>query len=166
MKGSTTISLCVAVMLFFGVCGATYAAEKIAYVDLSRVFDEYTKTKEYDEVLSKKQQEYEAERGKRLEKLQEAQGKLALLNDKEKEKLQEQLDKDKRSLMEFDTQQQTELRRERDEKIREILLEIEKVVREFAEKGKYSLILNDKVLIYANESLEITDQVIKLLNVK
>ncbi len=138
--------------------------KKVGYVDLSRIFDDYAKTKEYDAVLEKKHSEYEGVRNKRLDKIREAQGKLSVLKDTERTKLQEQMDKDRTELLEFDRQSQTELKKERDEKIREILLEIEKVVREFAEKEKFSLILNDRVLIYGGKEMDITEKILKLLN--
>ena len=138
--------------------------KKVGYVDLSKVFDEYGKTKEYDAVLEKKHTEYEDARNKKLDKIREAQGKLALLKEDEKAKLQESIDKDKADLLEFDRQQQTDLKKQRDEKVREILLEIEKIVHDFAEKEKYALILNDRVLIYGDKTMDLTEKVLKLLN--
>lgn len=142
----------------------TLDGKKVGYVDLSRVFDEYTKTKEYDVVLEKKHSEYETLRNKKLDKVREEQGKLALLKEEEKVKLQETIDKDKADLLEFDRQQQTELKKQRDEKIREILLEIEKIVHDYAEKEKYGVILNDRVLIYGEKNMDLTDKVLKMLN--
>ena len=82
----------------------------------------------------------------------------------EKENLQAEIDTMKKALMEFDQAQRTDLAKQRDEKIREILLEIEKTVSDFAKKEKYDLILNDRVLIYGNETLDITDKVLTILN--
>ena len=147
------------------VCaGNAYSADKIGYVDVNQVFDQYGKTKEYDDALAKKQDVYEQERTARLQKIQDAQGKLSLLKEDERNKLQQQIDKDKGDLLQFDRQQQTELKRERDEKLKEILLTIERVVREYAEKEQYTLILNDKVLIYGTKALDITDTIIKRMN--
>ena len=153
-------------ILALTVGGYAQGAElkKVGYVDLSRIFDDYIKTKEYDGVLEKKHSEYETVRNKRLDKIREAQGKLALLKETERTKLQQDMEKDRNDLLEFDRQQQTELKKERDEKIREILLEIEKVVHDFAEKEQFSLILNDRVLIYGGKEMDVTDKVLKLLN--
>ena len=165
MKTLKVLSM-VSIFTLFLTAGAfaQSAGEKIGYVDLSRVFDEYSKTKEYDAVLEKKNSEYQDARNKKLDKIREEQGKLALLKENEKAKLQESMDKDKADLLEFDRQQQTDLKKQRDEKIREILLEIEKIVRDFAEKEKYSYILNDRVLIYGDKSKDLTEKVLKLLN--
>ena len=160
--------LFIAVMFAFLTAASVFAqsldGKKVGYVDLSRIFDEYGKTKEYDTVLEKKHTEYEDARNKKLDKIREAQGKLALLKEEEKAKLQESIDKDKADLLEFDRQQQTDLKKQRDENIREILLEIEKIVHDFAEKEKYALILNDRVLIYGDKAMDLTEKVLKLLN--
>ncbi|HPB67580.1 MAG TPA: OmpH family outer membrane protein [Candidatus Omnitrophota bacterium] len=137
---------------------------KVAFIDLSKLFDSYEKTKEYDTVLEKAHKTYETTREEKLTQIQEATGKLALMKAEEKENLQSEIDTMKKSLMEFDQAQRTDLAKQRDEKIREILLEIEKTVSDFAKKEKYDLILNDRVLIYGNETLDITEQVLTILN--
>ncbi len=137
---------------------------KIGYLDLSKVFDEYGKTKEYDKVLEEKHGVYQKERNERIEKLRSAQEKLALLKDEEKASLQQDIEKQKAELLDFQRSQETDLKKQRDEKIREILLEIEKIVKAYAEKEKFTLILNDRVLIYDNGAGDITDPILKTLN--
>jgi outer membrane protein len=137
---------------------------KIGYVDLSRLFDEYYKTKEYDKVLEEKSKAFEKERNDKIEKIKEAQGKLALLADDKKKQMEQDVEKMKADLLEFDRQKKTDLTKERNEKIREILLEIEKIVSDFAKKESYSVILNDRVLIYGEAGLNLTEQVLKSLN--
>ena len=149
-------------LIFASVASA--ASDKIGYVDLSRLFDQYEKTKEYDAVLEIQHKEYESERNSRVEQLKTTQNKLSLMKESEKEKLQNELDKMRAELLEFDRQQQTELRKKRDEKIREILLEIEDIVKKYAKKNKYDVILNDRVLIYGQENLDITEKILSNLN--
>ncbi len=137
---------------------------KVAFLDLSKLFDSYEKTKEYDAVLEKDHKGYEEIREQKLTKIQESTSKLALMKAEEKEKLQAEIEDMKRDLLEFDQSKRTDLAKQRDEKIREILLEIEKTVSDFAKKEKYDLILNDRVLIYGDETLDITEQVLTILN--
>ena len=167
MKALRVSSLIVAAV-FSAVIAASAETNlgKVAYLNVDKVFDQYNKTKEYDEALSKKHEAYEAERNKRVEKIREATGKLSVLKEDERNKLQAQIDKDTAEFNEFDRQQQTDLRKERDEKMREILLEIEKDVNEYAEKEGYSLIINDKVLIFGKDEFDVTEQLIKILNEK
>ena len=65
---------------------------KIAIMDLSKVFDSFQKTKEYDTVLEGKTKEYETERNAKIDKIKELQNKLALLKDDEKEKVNKELE--------------------------------------------------------------------------
>jgi Skp family chaperone for outer membrane proteins len=133
-------------------------------VDLSRLFDEYQKTKDYDQQLSAKQKVKEEERNKKITEIKDLQAKLALLNDKEKEKVQAQLDAKVKSLQEFDQEATADLRKQRDDLVREILKDIEKTVREYALKEKYTLIFNDRILLYGDEGFDITQPLIKILN--
>ncbi len=139
-------------------------AQKIGFLDLSKVFDNYQRTKEYDGTLEKSHKEYTDKRNEKISKIQEAQSKLALLKEEEKGKLQQEMEQMRADLESFDRAQQTDLTRQRDERIREILLEIEKVSSEFAKQEKYDFILNDRVLIFGNPSMDVTEQVLRMLN--
>ncbi len=167
MKSLKIMVLFFMVSAFF-LTGFVQASEKIGskigYVDLSRLFDEYYKTKQYDKILEQKHNEFTKKEQEKMDKIKEAQGKLAIMNDDQKAELEKQIDKMKQDLMEFDRQQKTNLTKERNEKIREILLEIEKVVSNFAKANGYSIILNDRVLIYGAQNLDLTEQVLKILN--
>lgn len=147
--------------------GQLQAAEaKFAYVDLSRLFDEYQKTKEYDEILTGKQKAKEEERNKKVAEIKDLQAKLALLNDKEKVKVQAQIDSKVKALQEFDQLATADLRKQRDDLVREILKDIEKTIREYAQKEKYVFIFNDRILLYGDENSNITQPLIKTLNEK
>ena len=140
------------------------AEGKMAYVDLSRLFDEYHKTVEYDKALEAKHKGVQEEHDAKVAKIREAEGKLSLLTDEKNKNLQNEMETMKNDLLQFDRQKQEDLTKERNEKIREILLEIENKVSEFAKDGKYSLILNDRVLIYGDQTMNVTEDILKILN--
>lgn len=140
------------------------APKKIAFMDLSKVFDNYEKTKESDTTLEAEHAAYEKERNQKIEKLQEAQGKLALLKEEEKAKAEADVEKMREDIIAFDNAKKTDLTKKRDEKIREILLEIEKVVTDYAKKEKYDLILNDRVLVYGDPAMDVTEPIMTILN--
>ncbi|PIQ98053.1 MAG: hypothetical protein COV67_01040 [Nitrospinae bacterium CG11_big_fil_rev_8_21_14_0_20_56_8] len=144
--------------------GPVFAAEKVAYLDLSRIFNDYGKTKDNDATLETAYNKYAADRDAKVEKIKEAQGKLALLKAEEKDKLQKDIEQMTADLNQFDQSERTELTRQRDEKIREILLEIEKIVSDYAKKEQISVVFNDRVLIYGSETLDITEPILKVLN--
>jgi len=156
-----------AVFAFIFVAGAhaeVPAVKKIGVMDLSKVFDNYQRTKEYDAVLEGKTKDYEKARNEKIDKIKDLQNKVALLKDNEKDKVTRDLEQMKNDLMTFDQAQQTDLKKQRDEKIREILLEIEKVTSDFAKKEKFDIILNDRVLVYGAEGLDVSSQVLDILN--
>ena len=159
-----SIMLATVFALLSGPVGAADAPAKIGYVDLSRLFDEYHKTKEYDKVLEAKNAEYEKELNGKIEKIKEEQQKLNLLAEDKKAQVEQDIEKMKAELLEFDRQKKQDLTKERNEKIREILLEIEKIVSNYAEKENYAIILNDRVLIYGQQTFNLTEQVLLNLN--
>ena len=167
MRVFKVIIVLAAVIFLFGAT-PTFAEDKakIGYVDLSRLFDEYYKTKEYDKVLEAEHKVYEQESKGKIDKIREAQGKLALLKEDQKKATEDEIEKMKNDLMEYDRQKKTDLTKERNEKIREILLEIGKIVSGYAEQNGYTVILNDRVLIYADKGLDLTENVLQSLNAK
>lgn len=152
----------VASMFLFS--GAALAADKFAYVDLSRTFAEYGKTKDYDKVLGEKESVYTAERKKRVDDVKQIQSKFNLLSEKEKELKKGEMEGKLKSLQDFDRQKQTDLRKEQDEKMKEILKDIEEAVKKVAETDGYTLVFNDRVLVYQTKSLDVTDKVIAIVN--
>jgi len=153
--------------VFFGLTvltGAAFAADKFAYVDLSRLFSEYGKTKDYDKSLTEKQNVYETERTKKVGEVKQFQEKLNLLSDKEKEAKQPDLQAKVKTLQEYDRQKQTDLRKEQDEKMKEILKDIEEAVKKYSEKEGYTMVFNDRVLVYESKNLDITDKISAILN--
>ncbi|MFA5145543.1 MAG: OmpH family outer membrane protein [Candidatus Omnitrophota bacterium] len=155
--------------LFLGLSvfsGVSLAAEKFAYVDLSQIFSEYSKTKDYDKALSDKEKVYTTERDKKISDIKQYQDKYNLLSDKEKEAKKGELETKMKSFQEYDRQKQTDLRKEQDEKMKEILKDIEDAVKEYSEKEGYSLVFNDRVLVYENKSFDITDKIVVILNKK
>jgi outer membrane protein len=154
-----------AALLLLAMGGLSYAQEmKIGFVDLSRLFDEYYKTKEYDKILEEKFNKFNDEMKDKVEKIKEQEGKLSLLSEDKKQAATEELEQAKEEAMAYEKDQKANLTKERNEKIRDILLEIEKVVKDYADKENFSIILNDRVLIYGKDTLNITDAILGALN--
>lgn len=154
-------------MVFLGLImlmGSAVAADKFGYVDLSRTFSEYAKTKDYDKILNDKQGIYTTERDKKVADIKQLQDKINLLNDKEKETKKGELENKIKDLQEFDRQKQTDLRKEQDDKMKEVLKDIEDAVKQYAEKEGYTMVFNDRVLVYQTKNMDISDKVIEILN--
>lgn len=147
------------------LCSAAYAQNlKIGYMDLSKVFDSYHKTGMFDKELEAAHKKYEEQFNQKMDALNQARGRLAVLKDAEKAQAEAEIQKMQQEIQEFAQAGRADLTRQRDEKIREILLEIEKVVSDFAKREKFDVIFNDRVLIYGSEGMDVTDQVLKALN--
>jgi outer membrane protein len=146
--------------------GVANAAEKLAYVDLTKIFSEYTKTKEYDKSLGDKQTAYETERDKVVSDIKAFQDKLNLLSDKEKDAKKNDLENKIKNLQEFDRQKQGDLRKEQDDKMKELLKDINDAIKQYAEKEGYTLVFNDRVLVYQDKSMDITSKIIEIVNGK
>ena len=163
MKALKVLGL--AVMFGLMATGISLAGDlKIAYVDLGKVFDGYQKTKEFDAVLQKEGEAFQKERDAMVQKIQDAQSKLALMKDSQKAAMQADIEKQKKEVLDFDKEKRTELTKKRDDKVREILTEIQNVAGDLAKKAGYTYVLNDRVMIYAEPQFNITDEVLKALN--
>ncbi len=162
----SAVVLCGALLSIFVLTGMAQAADKFAYVNLARAFSEYSKTKDYDKTLTDKESKYTAERDKKLAELNSLKDKFNLLSDKEKEAKKSELENKAKAAKDFITQKETELRKEQEDKMKEVLKDIETVVKAYAEKQGYSLVFNDRVLVYQTKSMDITDQIVDILNKK
>ena len=155
------------VMALFGLAILTQPAraeQKFAYVDLSRLFSEYGKTKDFDKTLSEKESTYTAEREKKVNDVKQFQDKINLLSEKEKAEKKTELENKVKALNDFDRDKQTDLKKEQDEKMREILKDIEEAVKKYSEKEGFTMVFNDRVLVYQDKTLDITEKVMEILN--
>ncbi|MFA5357004.1 MAG: OmpH family outer membrane protein [Candidatus Omnitrophota bacterium] len=142
----------------------SYAEEKFAYVDLSKIFSEYQKTKDFDKALTDKQGTYREEMDKKTNEVKQLQDKMNLLSDKERENKKGEFETKFKALQDFERQKLTDLRKEQDEKMQEVFKDIEAAVKQYAEKEKYTLVFNDRVFVYQTKNMDITDKIIDILN--
>lgn len=162
MRRVTVCSSIVVMAILFLISFAT-AAEKLGYVDLSRIFNEYNKTKKYDRILEDRQKAYDTEREKKVNEVKQIRDSMNLVSEKEKKSKESLLEKKVKDLQDFDREKTQDLRKERDEKMKEILKDIESTITEYAKRQGYTLVFNDRVLVYQEKSLDITDDILKTL---
>jgi len=150
------------IFLFTGIGFAQ--GEKVGFVDLSRSFDEYSKTKDFDKELEAKGDVRQDQREKLVKEIRRMRDELELMNERAKETKEVDIEAKIKSLQEFDQEAKTELTKERDDMVRDILKEMNAVIREYGDQNGFSIILNDRVLLYGNSALDITDDIIGILN--
>ena len=80
------------VMLLIAASPAFAAAEKLGYVDLAKIFDEYEKTKSFDKSLETKGTAKQAERDKMVAEVKKLRDEAELLGAKAKEDKQAVID--------------------------------------------------------------------------
>ena len=139
---------------------------KIAYINLGKTFDEYEKTRNYEKSLGDKGDKKEKDRQKLVDEIKKLKDEIVLLSDKGKKEKQEDIDEKIKELQEFDKETRDELRQERDEMVRDILREIDDVIQDYGKKNGYTAILNDRILVYGDEAIDITQDIIDILNKK
>ena len=147
--------------------GSAYAAaEKFGSVDVGKLFDQYEKTKEYSKSLEDKASSYEKERDVKLSEIKQMQDKLNLLSDAEKEKKQKEIDDLIKSAREFAMNRETDLKKEGDDRLKEVAKDIEDAVSEYAKKEGYTMVFNERVFVYSNKANDITSKVFELLQAR
>jgi len=139
---------------------------KIGYIDLSRSFDEYQKTKDFDKELEKKGDMKQDEREKLVQEVRKMREELELMNKGAREKKEADIEAKIKSLQEFDQEAKVDLTKDRDNMVKDILKEMSDVIKDYGEKNGYSIIVNDRVLLYGDPGMDITNEIVKLLNDK
>lgn len=137
---------------------------KVGYIDLSTVFDEYDRTKSSEATLDRQGRQKEAEFEGRMNELKKLRENLELLNDEAKETKTREAEEKAESLQQFRNSTARDLRRDRDKVAKEILTDIRTAIQDYGKANGFSLILDARSLLYAQQAHDVTDEVLKLLN--
>ena len=141
-------------------------ALSIGYIDLAKIFDQYEKTKDSDKNLETEWQGRQSEIKVLREDITRLKDELEVLSESAKAKKQEVIDSKIKELQGFTKEIQDELTSERNEIVRQILKDIDTIINKYGESNGYDLILNERVLLYRAEGLDLTDKIVKILNDK
>lgn len=152
----------------FGLIATEVLAKelKVGYVDMQKIFNEYKKTKEAESDLESKGKVKTEEREKMVEDIRRLKDEIELLSDKNKEKKQNEIDGKIQQLQEFDRKARGELLQEREDVLREITKDIDRVIQNYGKKHDYDIIFNrdKRVLLYDKGDADITESVLRELN--
>lgn len=144
---------------------AAYAAgEKIAYMDFIKVFNDYNKTKDLDKQLENKKIAIQKERDKLVAEIKKLKDEMDLMSDKGKETKQSAIDEKLKKLQNFDRDNSDALLKERDDMARQVGKEIKDFVEELGKKDGYTLIIDNRAILYGKEGDNLTDAILKALN--
>jgi len=141
-------------------------ARKIAYINAAAVFDNYYKTKDADAKLEKKGEKKNKEREGLIKDINKLKDETELLSMIAREKKEAELNEKMRKLQDFDRETKTNLQRERNDLVKDIFKEIDDAIQEYGKKNGYDIIFDSRVLLYASDGLDITEDVTNKLNSK
>ncbi len=140
------------------------AGDKIAYMDLGKVFDEYNKTKELDKQLEAKSTAKQGDRDKMVAEIKKMKDDLDLSKDADKVKKQSAVEEKLKKLQDFDKESRDGLRKDRDDMARSILKEIKDTIDDIGKKEGYVYILDSRAVLFGSDANNLTDRIIKILN--
>ncbi len=162
-----TLLIAALIVIFSGGMGVRQAfADKNAFVDVSKVFDEYERTRQNDETLAEEGKKKQAERDNKIQEIRRLKDELALLSDKNKEMKQQAVDEKVKSLQEFDGNVRETLGKKRDETVKMILKDIDEVMSEYGKKNGYDFIFNERSIAFRNPKNDVTVEVLNELNTR
>jgi len=141
-------------------------ALSIGYIDLAKIFDQYEKTKDSDKNLEVEWQGRQSEIKALREEITRLKDELEVLSEAAKGKRQEVIDTKIKELQDFTKEIQDELTSERNEIVSQILKDIDAIINQYGKSNGYDLILNERVLLYRTEGLDLTGKIVKILNDK
>jgi len=156
------------VVFSLGFWATGFAEGKTGYVDLQKIFQGYKKAheneKKFKEEVEAQQKEINRLQDKIKKEQEDFDKKKDLLKAEERQKKEEQL---REMVQDFsgrwkEVNQKLDMRREELEK--ECLDEIVKATRDYGKKNGYSLILDSRVVVYGPEGLDLSEEILKILN--
>ena len=139
---------------------------KIGYVDIFRVFNDYEKTKDYDKNLEKRKGDAEKKLEKKKETIEKLQGKLSLLKEDERAKEEEKLNKEVKEYRDLERGAFADIRKERDDKMKDIVEDIDVIVKDYAKKNGFDLVVNSNAVLYGAKAMDVTDEILNISNKK
>jgi len=137
---------------------------KIGYVDIFEVFNDYKKTKEYDKTLEGKKEKAEKQLNAKKGTIEKMQKKLSILKEEEKAKEQEKIAKEVKQFQELERKSFIDIKKARDDKMKEIVEDINKVIEDYAKKNGFSLVVNENAVLYGEKVMDITADILKIAN--
>ena len=153
---------------FFAVgllCGNAAAKEyKIGFVDLAKVSDEYSKTKDYEKNFETQVKAKDTERQKFVDEVRKLKDEQALLSDKAKAEKQTVIDEKIKSLQEFDKKVRDDLIKQRNQMLGEIQKDIDGIISVYSKEAGYDIVLIKQTVLFGGSDLDLTAEVIKRLN--
>lgn len=139
---------------------------KIGFVDVEKAFNEYEVTKQNDARLKEEGKAKTNERTGMVEEIKKLREEAELLSEEARKEKEKSIEDKMKMLREFDERTKDELRSKRDFLLKKIFDDIRETIEEVGKAENYSLILNDRALLYKQDAFDMTSKVVQKLNEK
>ena len=153
-------------VVFLSTSGLAQAAvkEKFATVDIGKIFDEYEKTKKFDQEFQTEGKLKQEERDAIVHEIRRLRDEQALLAENAKAEKQNAIDAKMKELEGFDNEVRKTLGEKRNKAVREVFQDIENVMTQYGERKGFDIIFNDRALLYKDKRFDVTPDILKELN--
>ena len=158
-------------LIFFSILSSSIKAENVSYfIDFSKVLNQSKAGKDAQD-LFKKKYNTDAEKFRKKEKsLREEESKIIsqkkLLKKEEYQKKVEALRKKVADLQKEKQQSLNNIAKMKNKARQELLKALNPIIKEYMEQNKIRLVFDKKAILLGDSSLEITSQIIEILNKK
>ena len=153
------------VMLVMIFSASVYADnQKIGFVDFEKVFNNYKRTRDENQKLQRVKEDKEKSAQTMIEEINKLKAEAEILSDDAKRKAEKEIMEKLRALRDYTDDSKKELLDERNVLFQKITEEIRQVIAAKGKIEKFSLILDDKALFYKESALDLTEQIIQIIN--
>jgi outer membrane protein len=172
MKRGVIGIICLAVGMAFSPGAWAADPVKIGYVDMQRALNQCEAGQEAKKLITSEVEKMHsslAGKQKELEKLKEDLEKRgSVMNESVRREKQRDYEAKLRDLQRMQRDFEEDVRRKDREYTDRVLRDLERIIKKIGEDEKYTVILerNQAAIIYISGTLELTDQVIKIINQK
>ncbi len=146
---------------------AAWAAEpipRIAVIDVEKILENYRGTASSDKRLEELSKTKQGEREKIVSEIKGMREELILLNEGARAERQRQIEEKLKGLASFDRETRQTLGKKREEELKTIFDEVEAMVSAYAKEKGYTLVVTERAVLFHQEGMDLTDQIIKILN--
>ena len=158
-------------VLVLGAALTSCTEEKTAYVDTTRLLQEYSEMKEVETEFTAKSESLKTQLDSVARKFQQEvmvyQENMATMSQNEREETEANLMRKQQMLQQSSQMQSSQLRLESDQVIDSLVTKVKDFVAEYGKENDYTYIFGSNEsanIMYAKEGLDITDAVLEELN--
>ena len=160
------LTVLVGIMILLPLAAASAAKVKIGVIDTQKIMRESRAAKNARSLFLKDVEDKRAVLGAKQKEVRALEEKLKRegkkMSPSARKQKGEQLQKEIKELKRLRSDLEEELKKKDAELTRKLLREVGGIVREFSRKEKYTVILERKSVVAADEAIDITDKIIRL----